>query len=350
MNKKTIITVVTILVIFILIGGCVGYLLANNSKTHINIFSELKKDKVKITNNEAKNIKYEKFDNGKISMDIPKGWKLTVHPDGDNIHYTFKVENPKDSNYQIFFNMKLEGSLASEKERKWYASMYPNSPFAKSPVIDPQTTEQFYKTFNAIGKLNNTKGFTFPTMNNFTKIESLGKNVTGGEIIRGSYIDKNDKLIDGIFTVTIKPVSMYYVTMLYSYNTIFFTVPDGELTNWESVLNHCVGTISFSDKFINDFNKQEQIIASTSSNISKIANETSNIITSGWNNRQSTYDIISQKQSDVTLGYERVYNTETGDIYKAEIGFTDHDWNGLYKPVTDDMYNLPTSGFIEKIE
>lgn len=36
-------------------------------------------------------------------------------------------------------------------------------------------------------------------------------------------------------------------------------------------------------------------------------------IPEGWHNRQTTYDIISQKkQSDVTLGYERVHDTESG--------------------------------------
>ena len=43
-----------------------------------------------------------------------------------------------------------------------------------------------------------------------------------------------------------------------------------------------------------------------------------------------------------------VYNTSTGDIYKAENGFMDNDWNGRYEKVTDDMYNLLTSGYIEK--
>ena len=67
-----------------------------------------------------------------------------------------------------------------------------------------------------------------------------------------------------------------------------------------------------------------------------------------WEKRNNSYDIISQKQSDATLGYERVYNTDTGEVYKAYNGFTD-DYDGTkYKPITDDMYNLPTSGYIDK--
>ena len=77
-------------------------------------------------------------------------------------------------------------------------------------------------------------------------------------------------------------------------------------------------------------------------------NETSNIITEGWANRQSSYDIISQKQSDATLGYERVYDTETNEIYKAYNGFTDDYTGSQYQAVTDDMYSSPISGYIEK--
>ena len=58
---------------------------------------------------------------------------------------------------------------------------------------------------------------------------------------------------------------------------------------------------------------------------------------------------MSQKQSDATLGYERVYDTETGEIYKATNGFTDVYDGKRYKAVTDDnMYAKPISGYIEK--
>lgn len=55
-----------------------------------------------------------------------------------------------------------------------------------------------------------------------------------------------------------------------------------------------------------------------------------------------------QKQSDAILGYERVYDTETSEIYKAYNGFTD-DYSGeRYKSISDDMYTKKTSGYIEK--
>ena len=93
---------------------------------------------------------------------------------------------------------------------------------------------------------------------------------------------------------------------------------------------------------------QEEILAKSFQANSKIYNETSDLITRGWEARQSTYDILSQKQSDTTLGYERVYDTETNEIYRAYNGFTDDYQGDRYKTVTDNMYNLPVNGYIEK--
>ncbi len=351
MDKKTMIIVATILVSSVLIGGIFGVFIANNAgSTSGGELIGIGREKVIITDNAARNVGFDSYDNGIVSMKIPRGWVVTVHPAADFIHYTFKVENPQNTNYRIYFNMKAEGFLSSETERAWYASMYPTSPYAIFPAINPQTTEQYFNIYSEAGRLSNAGNYVAPIINDFTPVETLGRNVTGGEIIRAYYTDENGSIVDGVFTATITPVSLYYATSLNVYNAMFFTAPDGELTEWEDVLNYCIGTISFSDDFVNSYYAQEQILAQTSADIARIANETSDIITSGWRNRQSTYDIISQKQSDAIMEYERVYDTQTGEIYKADLGFTDNDWNGRYQAVTDDMYNLPTSGYIEKVD
>ena len=302
---------------------------------------------VKITKNETSKIEYEDFNNGLVSMKIPKGWKVDVGP-FDYIHYTFMAYNPENPSYRIYFNMKSEGYLKTKKMRDWYKNLYPTSPFALMPYIDPQTTEKFYQVFTEAMSLNDQTKFKFPVIKDFKQVERIGINLTAGDIIRGNYKDENGNLIDGIFSATIKEVSLYYVTALNVYTTIFYTTPDGMLPEWENILNYCVSTITFSEKYIKGFNEQEKIIMTTISANQKIYDEMTESITRGWENRQSTYDIISQKQSDATLGYERVYDTETNEIYKAYNGFTDDYKGERYKSVTDNMYNLPTAGYIEK--
>ncbi len=329
----------------------VEYKTENNTKTTnknktsgIQLFGP----KVNITKNVTKTIQYQNFDNGLVSMKIPRGWVVGVAKT-DYIHYTFMAYDPKNPDYKIFFNMKTEGYVKTQKMKSIFTRYYPASPFAKLPVINPQTTEAFYKVYTQAYLLNqNIIPFKVPVIKNFKSVQTLGKNLTGGSIVRAVYQNETGKNIEGVFTATIKEFAMPPVVLLNVYNTIFFTTPENELVDWMPILNYCVSTIKFSDSYINGYYREQGQVVKNAQAVQAICNQTSDIITSGWNERQKTYDILSQKRSDATMGYERVRDTDTGEIYKATVGFTDHDWHGKYEPITDDMYNLPTAGYIEK--
>ena len=186
--------------------------------------------------------------------------------------------------------------------------------------------------------------------------------MVGGDILRATYIDSNGKKVQGIFTAAVKSIGTYMiseniwnpfgpqvdVSPLNTYNIMIMSAPDDDFINWQVILDHCLATIEYSQTFINGFNSQEDAILSSIQANQKVYDQISDMIMSSWETRNNSYDIISQKQSDATLGYERVYDTETGDIYKAYNGFTD-DYSGeRYKPITDEMYTKATSGYREK--
>ncbi len=304
--------------------------------------------KVNITKSKAKSVEYQNFDNGLVSMKIPKGWIVGVGK-SDYTHYTFMVYNPQNPDYKIFFNMKTEGYFKTQQMKNFFSRNYPTSPLSRMAVINPQTTDAFYKAFTtAYSVSQNVLPFKVPVIRNFKTVQALGKNITGGAIVRGVYQNEQGKNVEGIFTATIKEFPIPPIVVLSVYNTVFFTVPENELVDWMPVLNYCVSTINFSNNFMQGFYREQGQNVANAKAVQAICNQTSDIITSGWNERQKTYDILSQKRSDATMGYERVRDTDTGEIYKATVGFTDHDWHGKYEPITDDMYNLPTAGYIEK--
>ncbi len=317
---------------------------------------------VEITYNEK--VQYEDFDNGLVKLKIPKGWKVEVPP-VDYIHYNFKVYNPENPNYMFFFGLKFEGYMKSERARNWQIKYYPSVMFAKLPAIDPQTTEQFYKVWNIAVDYSNkeeVKYEYFSHINNFEVIENLGTDVLGGSILRAKYTNDKGELNQGLFTAAVKDLGSYNVSEniwnvfgpqvdvmpLNIYNIIYMSAPDADFINWQPVLETCLNTIEFSDTFISGFNKEEQSVMANFQANQKIYNEMSDMIMDSWEKRNNSYDIMSQKQSDATLGYERVYDTETGEIYKAYNGFTDDYSGNRYKPITDDMYTKATSGYIEK--
>lgn len=318
-----------------------------------------KEANVKIREVETKTIKYTDFDNGLIKMKIPEGWKVDVL--GDYIHYTVKVYDPNRTTYQFFFNLKMEGYNKSEDAKAFQQKYYPNDIFAKNPVIADKTTEGFYKIFNELGPLNNTSSFTFPTLTDFTVVENLGTGLLGGDILRAIFKDAEGKEAEGLFTAYVYDAGPYYVNenimsgkqidiyYLSVYDAIFITAPKDELIEWEDTLNTVASSLEFTDTFMSGFNMQQDAVMQTFQNVRSICNQITAGIMDSWEKRSKTYDIMSQKQSDATLGYERVYDTDTGDIYKAYNGFTD-DYDGdRYKTITDDMYTEKTSGYIEEM-
>ena len=359
-NKKTLIIVVASIILTLgLIAISISALF--KSAGYISV----KGAKAKIVTDISKTIAYEDYNNGLVSLKIPKGWKVDVAPT-DYIHYSFKAYNPDNPTYMLLFDMKLEGFNKTEASRNWQKTYYPDVMFAKTSVIDPQTTEAFFKVWNETADYVNSvdvKYEYFPKLNDFTVVENFGQNVLGGDILRATFIDSNNKPAQGLFTASVKDIGSYYVNSnmfnLFSekidvwplnvYNTILMTAPDEEFNNWQGILNNCLSSMEFSETFINGFNNEEKILMSTIQANQKIYNATSDMIMDSWEKRNNSYDIISQKRSDATLGYERVYDTETGDIYKAYNGFTDDYSGNRYQPITDDMYTSKTSGYIEKV-
>lgn len=350
MKKKVIFSFLLVITILSLTGCVFGGERLKNGK------------QIKITKSEK--ITYEDYDNGLVSLKIPKGWKVDVAP-ADYIHYSFKVYNPNNPNYMFLFGLKQEGFLKSEKARSTYASLYPDAMFSKLAAIDPQTTEAFYKVWSSNAKLSNEtelKQEYFPYLNEFTVIDNLGQSNLGGDILRATFKNANGELQQGLFTANIMSAGSYYInTNIYNifsekvdvfplnvYNIMFMSAPDSEFNNYQKALDYCLGTIQFSDKFIQGFNNQEATLVATIKANQQIYDSISDMIMDSWEKRNNSYDIISQKQSDATLGYERVYDTETGDIYKAYNGFTDDYSGNRYKTITDDMYTSPISGYIEK--
>ena len=313
---------------------------------------------VKIRQIETKSLKYVEYNNGLVKLKVPEGWKVDVL--GDYIHYTVKAYDPNNPTYQFFFNLKTEGYNKSEAAKAWQKKFYPNEIFAKNPVISTKDTEGFYKIFNELGPLNNTSTFTFPTITDFTVIEKLGKGLVGGDVLRATFKDQDGNDAEGLFSAYVYDVGPHYVSedffsakqvdiqYLSVYDTMFITAPKDEFINWEEPLSIIASSLEFSETFLNGFNKQQDAVMKNFQNVRNICNQITDGIMDSWEKRNASFDIMSQKQSDATLGYERVYDIKTGEVYKAYNGFTD-DYDGKrYKTITDDMYTKGISGYIEK--
>ena len=199
----------------------------------------------------------------------------------------------------------------------------------------------------------------FPTFNDFKKIEEFDSNASmksyalDSKVLRATFSNENNKSGEGLFMASIVNFGNSVIGMVDNsyymvYDITAVTADKDNFIDYKDILLEVTKSIEFNDEYvkktINDSNAQTERSLELNAQIQKSFDS----YMSAWENRQTTYDIISQKQSDATLGYERVYDTETGDIYKAYNGFTD-DYSGKrYQSITDDMYTQKTSGYIEK--
>ncbi len=326
-------------------------------------------DKVKIVKSEVQEITLEDYSTEVFSMKIPKGW--TVQSGGQGIYYAIRVTDPKDENNQVFLMLKIQPILKSQSAKKaWqdYAILAGGAQynlFSKAPVLESATTEGFFQVFGDVSSfINNIEpslaSFKFPTFNNFTKLEesesqaSLKSVAMDSKVLRATFTGSKGEAGEGMFLATVVNFGNSYqmgVDMGYYmiYDITAITSKKDEFINYQDILMKCVNSIEFTDSYvkktIDDSNAQTQ----QSLQINAQVQAAFDSYMSAWNNRSKTYDIMSQKQSDATLGYERVYDTDTGEIYKAYNGFTDDYSGNRYKSVTDDMYTKSTSGYIEKI-
>ena len=134
------------------------------------------------------------------------------------------------------------------------------------------------------------------------------------------------------------------------YSMTGITAPYGMLNEYSPVLTEILGSIQYTDAFIQAVAHEENITMENARQVNQTMQETMNIVTNGWNARQKTYDILSQEYSDSTMGYDRYLDTETNEVYRVELGALDHYDGSRYQKIEQgsNYYTEPVSGYIYK--
>lgn len=372
-NKKSkiwmIIALIAIVIIVIL-----GVMFLNNNKKESDEVGKTEKsatkEDVKIVANEASKLTLEEYKTDNFTMKKPTGW--TVETGGTGIFYAIRVYDPQNTNNQVYLMLKVQPLLKNTSAKtSWqnYYSMSGNNSqyklFADAVVLDNPTTEGFYKKFDEISTYLSSLEPTlstmkFPKFSNFTKIEEFESSASmksvalNSKVLRGTFTGENSKEGEGLFMASVVNFGNQYqggVDMGYYmiYDIMSITSAKDEFIDYKDILLESVNSIEFTDSYvkqtIDDSNAQTQKALELNASMQKAFDS----YMSAWENRQISYDIMSQKQSDATLGYERVYDTDTGEIYKAYNGFTDDYQGNKYQSITDNMYTEKTSGYIEEI-
>ena len=335
-------------------------------------------DDFRISVSAARAVETEPYECADFSMVIPKGWIVTSG--GANIYHSIRVYDPSQPLRQMFVLLKADILLHSQAGKAAWEKNYSMGNtqaalFAQAAVLENPSTEGFYQIFpqytDFVTQVESSyAGYTFPVFDSFTVTDrfpstsSLKDSALSDELLRADFTDGSStgegmfaaSVVDfGSFTISDGTVSGYQLQTVdggyyMAYNIIAITAEKDAFVDWEGVLSDCLKTLTYSDSFISATNQSSNEAVAQAMQISQNFNQTMDGIMSSWESRSKSQDIMSQKQSDATLGYERVYDTETGEIYKATNGFTDIYDGTRFQPIADDnMYAEPISGYIEQV-
>ncbi len=315
------------------------------------------KSSVRIKPSEVSQVKYVKYrdPSGWFTVDIPQGWRVRtgLKPDGkiDIISYAITVFDPKHPERELYFCLNNAYGLKSKDARDWYARSYgASSPFAVMPVLKELSTAGF---FDAMGPL-----FGF---RQYTVLERVGKTPLGGELVVAECTSATTgKRLQGLYHAAVQGMTYMVqrnpfnfragqvdVGVVTEFTIISETAAKEDYLDWQPVLDHCLSTIAFTPAFHQQRQAAWAQVMGTSRYIMQTGDQIRNMITSSYERRNATYDVLSQKRSDATLGYERVRDKETGEYYRAENGFSDQYKGSRYEVVTDNAgYLAPVSGYI----
>ena len=310
--------------------------------------------------------------NNIFTVNIPDNWQITTG--GADWYLWIRMYDPADPSLQVFSTISTTCLLKSNKAKEYYQWAYNISgdeflygPTSNMVVNETGTMNEYFEDYmdyiNWLAKYDQTyAGFDFPLITNFKSIEywdvqdvyssvAIDNKLIHAEYTEGLSQAKAEGLFSGCFTNGLIMMDPGYDCGFYTvYNINGISAPYGMLAEYQSLLVSILNSVEYTESFLKTAAQNQQMSFETAQQVNQIMQQTSQIIIDGWNQRQASYDRISQAYSDATLGYDRYYDTVTGDVYRVEYGIMDGYNGDRYQLISEnsDLYSLPVTGYIYK--
>jgi hypothetical protein len=307
------------------------------------------------------------YDGGFFSMDLPAGW--TLEPVDEYENFGFRAYDQNNPARQIFFYGNMKYFLKSNAGKDAWATYlkyggYGGAQvFADALVLAPATTEQFFYTFNDYTSYAAKYGVVhnFPIFGELEIMEStprnspIAANCADDSIVRVLFT-QNDVPCEGLFAAGVADaMTSYMYDVDAGYYVMYFitgiSAPADELYLLQDELSESLSSFQYAESYIQQGVRRIDEGTKLALEIGKMLSQSADAYNQAWHNRQRPIDALSQKRSDARLGYDRLYDTETGDIYRADLGFYDkYDLhrdeyaNPHLQLIPDDGYDLYGKG------
>lgn len=269
-----------------------------------------------------------------FSIDKPRGWNIVTA--GSCSEFAFLIRDPQESRRQIF-NFGSVGPIYMSQQQKQIDYQYMQmggfpTPYYEMPVIYPFTPENFLQRFHLIMRTQVAQNFMpqAPPLDNIRIISSTPQQsfIAGGKtkLMRALFM-QNNKVAEGLFLLTVAQLLPFTGNPGWGtgvgYLFLAVTAPQEEFRFLQNDLIKSLESFTLSQSYVENCLRQQNQAYAGIMKAGKTLREASDIIMSGWEGRNKTHDILSEKWSDTILSKERLYDPETGTVYQFENGFYD---------------------------
>ena len=285
------------------------------------------------------------YDGGFFSLQLPTGW--VIETTGEYTLFGFHAYDPNNPERQIFFYCKHHPLLKSMDAQQVFQrnadivgsyDPYLYHQWADTPVLLEPTTDYFFYIYNDYNNFLNKYGLNhqLPVMNDISILEKYPNNTPtayntlDNSIVRASFYSASGTECEGLMAgqvvnygtdaASVPGVDMGTYAV---YNCNGVIAPAGEFNELREQLMACLASFNFTEEYVRQAQQNAADETSAILAMSRQMQAAYDSYNAAWSARQTSYDIISQKNSDATLGYDRLYDPDTGEIYRAELGFYD---------------------------
>ena len=266
------------------------------------------------------------YDDGRFSMQVPEGW--VVKTEGYFWAFAYCVVDPENPQRCFYCIFRMENFLKSEAAREYWRALYPTSMFSSYSVLDTSDVVGLLGKYEEVADYNAANAAIYDELASAAVLPDIHlaqvyECSPDRSVARFDFLSHEGYPGEGIAFASSGNIPGIIDVEWYPYYMYFFsgiTAPIGELAELEPVLEQCMTSLRFTNSYLKTWAELENI---TIVMLQESTQQCSSDISSSWEERNRSYDIISQKQSDATLGYDRLYDSETGEVYRADVGFYD---------------------------
>lgn len=274
----------------------------------------------------------EGYNGGFFTAKIPHGWTVTTA--GQCAEFAYLIRDPQNPLRMVFGIGQAGPVYLSPRQKQIDAAALRMGaapvPWFEMPVVAPLTPTNFLVQFHLLAATNIARRFMpqCPRLERFQpvstrRVKPLVQNGTT-ELVRGLFV-QDGRVAEGQFLASVAPfmpmtggpgAGTGMGMLIYG-----IAAPREEFPRLERTLAAISGSMRMDPGWVRNCLNQSNKRWAGVRRAGKTLSETSDIITKGWEARNRTDDIISQKRSDAMLGYERVYDPATRQVYSVPNGF-----------------------------